>query len=201
MRVKDNISLKGVFHLKVIDALSGKVINEIRDENLILDSGIEILCAALAGNIYLDPADTSIDESNLLKINTLNSPVSNIVQYLQLGMNATTPQVTDTGVAPYGALNENPDSDSGASKVFKVTPFFLKKDIVTFRCIIGVNEGNGPTGKTGYTEAVLMSKIDKDIDNKPIYKLFSRKTFGTQTKDNTVLFEINWDIIFSAVSN
>lgn len=190
LNLNETLSIKGIFTLKVIDALTGEVLNEVSGENLILDSGIDLMCRALAGDNVVPVTEEE------KKLYFFNSPIANIVQYVQLGNNLL-PSTPESN-SPYnsGALNEDPSSGYNASEIFKLTPLFQKKNTVTFRCVVPNSAANGSSGSAVYQEAVLMSKVSAT----PTYKWFARKLFPLQTKTSSVIFEINWDIVFNVTS-
>lgn len=183
------LNINGIFTLKIIDATTGKLLDKESGQNLILNSGVDMMCRALAGDVTVPAIDAQA------KLHTLNAPLTNIVQYLQLGNNITLPLVTDSSPFPSGALNLDPLSGNGASEIFKLMPVLGLKDTISFKCIIPNSAGNGSSGTALYQEAVLLGKTS-DI---PTYKWFARKVFsGVKTKTSNVVFEINWDIVFSA---
>jgi hypothetical protein len=191
LKFNNTLNVNGILSIKVIDAVTGKILEEDSGQNLILNSGIDIMCRALAGDVSI-PVTTAET-----KLHQLTNPLSNIVQYIQLGNNLTPPTISDSSPFPSGALNLDPASGNGASEVFKLIPVFGIKDTISFKCIIPNSAGNGSSGTALYQEAVLMTKTS-DV---PTYKWFARKVFGgVKTKNSGVIFEINWDIVFSANS-
>lgn len=161
-----SLGVKGVFTLKVIDAATGVVLEEEKGNNIVLNSGLDIIRRAISSG---------------------SAPVVNT---LQLGGDATTPTPQDAPLNTGGSLQVVP------SEFFAVQPFYYKDDnqTVTFKCIIPPGSGNGsdPEGRgNAYQEAVLSADTGGE------HKWFARKTFNTRVKTALVLFEINWDIIFT----
>lgn len=165
--LKDNIGVHGNFTIKVIDGKTGNIVDEETSSNVILNSGLEFLKQAIS------------------------NPVTTHVDYLQLGGSAAIAKVTDT---------PDPTSVNGEllitpSEVFPVTAYYLKPATVTFKCIINLNQGN-QGGTATYREAVLMFPIPGPDPQATYYDWFARKTFNDKLKNNTLIFEINWEISF-----
>lgn len=170
--LKDNVGVQGKFTLKVIDGLTGNVIEEETSSNVILNSGLEFLKQAIS------------------------NPVSTHIDYLQLGGSAALAKVTD---AP-DVSSSNGELIITPSEVFPVVAYYLKPATVLFKCIINLNQGN-QQGSTTYREAVLMFPVPGPDPQLTYYNWFARKTFNDKLKNNTLLFEINWEISFEYQSS
>lgn len=190
------ITIKGILTIKTIDTNTGEVLDIDRGENLVLNSGIEILKQALVGDFTL-PSDAEPG----VHLNSLSGALASTIRYFQLGKGTTTPAATD--VSPYanGTLdNVSTVFPTNASEILTVGYSYPNTSTLRLFCTVPTTKGNGFSGTTTYTEAVLMAKTQGSPDPE-VFKWFARRVFPSKTKTSSVILEIEWDLIFNTIES
>lgn len=206
--LKDHkITAEGIFNIKVVDAITGKVLEEYEEKNLIMDKARQNMARLVGGVDDVDGTRGHVIDR--LVIGTQGHSGGNIITPIQVGSEGFDSTRDKLFSEENGGFNYHLKFDATGNNIITVvgdgstyngTKLLMANEssanvkrvvageygrTLTYTFEIPPTAANGD-GVVAYTEAALYT--NKDI--------FSMKTFPARIKEETVKFIISWSIIF-----